>query len=95
MHYPPDRPPSPATAPVICYTMLRYLGHILNEISTQGIDLWCDEQRAWHWRWLDTDMQAQHGLWSLGDALVDAVATRYPHAFQPPPSEVSDDKMTR
>jgi hypothetical protein len=76
---------------VICYTLLRYLGHSLDELSTQGLDLWRDEQRAWHWRWLDTDLQAQHGLWSFGTALVDAIATRYPEQFQPPPPQLDDD----
>jgi hypothetical protein len=94
MHKPPDRPHCPDAAPVICYALLRHVGAMLDELSTQGIDLWRDDQRAWRWRWLDTDLQAHQGMRSFGEALVDAVITRYPDQFQPPAPEF-DDGVTR
>jgi hypothetical protein len=63
------------------YTFVRHIGLILDELSSQGLELWVDERRRWHWRWLDTELQAERGFWALGEALVDAVVTRYPTIF--------------
>ena len=35
----------------------------------------------WHWRWTGTQIQAERGFWAIGEAIVDAVVTRYPAAF--------------
>ncbi|MCG8353479.1 MAG: hypothetical protein MI924_37410 [Chloroflexales bacterium] len=43
--------------------------------------MWRDERQAWHWRWRATDLRSARGFWALGEAIVDAVATRYPTAF--------------
>jgi hypothetical protein len=43
--------------------------------------VWQDEQHAWRWSWLATAFHAERGFWALGEAIVDAVVTRYPAAF--------------
>ena len=68
-------------AAIISYTLIRHVGLMLDELSSQGLELWQDERRRWHWRWLDTQMQADRGFWALGEAVVDAVVTRYPATF--------------
>lgn len=73
----------PANATAISYTFLRQLGLMLDELSAQGLTLWQDEQHAWRWAWQHTALQAQRGFWALGEAVVDAVATRHPAAFDP------------
>jgi hypothetical protein len=76
--------PTPLCAPnaaLVGYTMVRHLGFILDELSSQGLELWPDERHSWHWRWTGTELQAQRGFWALGEALVDAVVTRYPTLF--------------
>jgi hypothetical protein len=40
-----------------------------------------DECRLWRWAWAATALQAERGFWALGEAIVDAVVTRYPAAF--------------
>jgi hypothetical protein len=74
-------PMEPANATVISYTLLRHLGFMLDELSAQGLEIWCDEQHRWHWRWLTTQFASERGFWALGEAIVDAVVTRYPAAF--------------
>jgi hypothetical protein len=54
---------------------------MLDELSAQGLEVWRDERQAWHWRWRATDLRSPRGFWALGEAIVDAVATRYPAAF--------------
>jgi hypothetical protein len=71
----------PPNATVISYTLLRHLGLMLDELSAQGLRVWQDEQQAWRWSWLATEFQAERGFWALGEAIVDAVVTRYPEAF--------------
>lgn len=78
------RPICPASAPAISYTLLRHLGLMLDELSAQGLDLWRDEGQRWRWRWLGTDLRAERGLWAVGEAVVDAVAARFPQAFDQP-----------
>ena len=68
-------------AAVISYTFLRHLGLMLDELSAQGLQIWQDEQQAWRWSWVATEFQAERGFWALGEAIVDAVVTRYPAAF--------------
>ena len=68
-------------ASVVGYTLIRHIGFILDELSDQGLDLWRDAHGSWHWRWRVTALQSERGFWALGEALVDAVVTRYPAAF--------------
>lgn len=75
------RPLCPANAPAIGYTLIRHVGLVLDELSSQGLELWQDERCRWHWRWLGVELQAERGFWALGEAIVDAVVTRYPTAF--------------
>jgi hypothetical protein len=71
----------PANAALVGYTFVRHIGFILDELSSQGLDLWRDEYHRWHWRWMATDLKSERGFWALGEALVDAVVTRYPATF--------------
>jgi hypothetical protein len=71
----------PPDAAAISYTLLRHLGLILDELSAQGLIVWQDERQAWRWAWTATELRAERGFWALGEAIVDAVATRYPAAF--------------
>ena len=72
----------PPDATAISYTLLRHLGLMLDELSAQGLSVWQDEQQRWRWAWATTELQAERGLWALGEAIVDAVVTRYPAAFE-------------
>ncbi|MFP4439363.1 MAG: hypothetical protein ACLFVO_19145 [Chloroflexaceae bacterium] len=74
-------PLCPSSAAIISYTFLRHLGLILDELSAQGLQVWQDEDQAWCWAWTATELQAERGFWALGEAIVDAVVTRYPAAF--------------
>lgn len=65
----------------IGYTFLRHLGFILDELSSQGLEIWLDEGHTWRWRWVPAGLTAERGFWALGEALVDAVVARYPAAF--------------
>jgi hypothetical protein len=40
--------PDPA---MIGYTFVRHVGFMLDELSSQGLEVWLDEGRRWHWRW--------------------------------------------
>ena len=71
----------PSDAVAISYTLLRHLGLMLDELSAQGLTVWQDERQAWRWAWVATGVEAQRGFWALGEAIVDAVVTRYPAAF--------------
>ena len=70
-------------AAAISYTFLRQLGYMLDELRSQGLEVWPDEHHLWQWRWQSTELRSEHGFWALGEAAVDAVATRYPVAFDP------------
>ena len=74
-------PLCPPDAAAISYTLLRHLGLMLDELSAQGLEVWRDEQCRWQWRWVATALQSERGFWALGEAIVDAVVTRYPAAF--------------
>ena len=74
-------PLCPPNAAIVGYTVVRHIGLILDELSSQGLDVWMDERRAWRWRWLGTDLAATRGFWALGEALIDAVVARYPSLF--------------
>jgi hypothetical protein len=75
---PTSCPPNPA---MISYTLIRHLGLVLDELSSQGLELWQDERQRWWWRWPQGEVHAVRGFWALGEAIVDAVVTRYPAAF--------------
>ena len=74
-------PLCPPNAAPISYTLVRHVGLMLDELSSQGLELWQDERRRWRWRWLGAELQAERGFWALGEAIVDAVVTRYPTVF--------------
>jgi len=76
-----NEPRCPPDAAAISFTLLRQLGLMLDELSAQGLQVWQDERRAWRWAWAATELQAQRGFWALGEAVVDAVATRFPATF--------------
>jgi len=71
----------PADVAIVGYTVVRHIGLILDEWSSQGLDVWRDERQHWRWRWLDTELHAERGFWALGEALIDAVVARYPSVF--------------
>ena len=75
-------PLCPADATAISYSLIRHIGLVLDELSAQGLQVWQDERRRWHWRWLGAEIQAERGFWALGEAIVDAVVTRYPTTFE-------------
>ncbi len=66
---------------MVSYTLLRHLGFMLDELSAQGLTVWQDERHKWHWAWAATALQSERGFWSIGEAIVDAVVTRFPAAF--------------
>jgi hypothetical protein len=68
-------------ATAISYTLLRHLGLMLDELSAQGLEIWCDAAHVWHWHWTETALQSKRGFWALGETIVDAVAARYPDVF--------------
>jgi hypothetical protein len=70
---------------LVGYTLVRHLGFMLDELSSQGLELWQDEYCRWHWRWSGSALQAERGFWALGEAIVDAVVTRYPTTFDSQP----------
>jgi hypothetical protein len=74
-------PLEPADATAISYTLLRHLGFVLDELSAQGLTVWQDTGQCWRWAWAATAFQSERGFWSIGEAIVDAVVTRYPAAF--------------
>ena len=74
-------PLCPPDATAISYTLLRHLGLMLDELSTQGLTVWQDERQAWRWAWATTPLRSEQGFWALGEAIVDAVAARYPQVF--------------
>jgi hypothetical protein len=77
----------PPDATAISYSFLRHLGYMLDELSSQGLEVWSDEHQRWQWRWASTELRSARGFWALGEAVVDAVATRYPAAFDRQASE--------
>jgi hypothetical protein len=77
-----DLPLCPPDAAMISYALLRHLGLMLDELSAQGLQVWQDERQAWQWQWAATDLRSACGFWALGEAIVDAVVTRYPAAFE-------------
>ena len=74
-------PTEPADATIISYTLLRHLGFMLDELSAQGLPLWQDKGQGWRWAWATTALQSERGFWSIGEAIVDAVVTRFPATF--------------
>lgn len=71
----------PPNAVAISYTFLRQLGLMLDELSSQGLRVWQDERQVWRWAWTATELQSERGFWALGEAIVDAVVTRFPAEF--------------
>lgn len=71
----------PPNATAVSYSFLRHLGYMLDELSSQGLEVWRDEQQGWQWRWRATELRSERGFWALGEAVVDAVSSRYPAVF--------------
>lgn len=65
----------------LCYTLIRQVGFVLDELSCQGLEVWQNENYLWKWRWIGTELCAARGFWALGEAVVDAVVARYPANF--------------
>lgn len=65
----------------LCYTLIRQVGFVLDELSCQGLEVWQNENYLWKWRWIGTELYAARGFWALGEAVVDAVVARYPATF--------------
>ena len=74
-------PRCPHNAAIVGYAFVRHIGMILDELSSQGLELWQDERASWRWRWSETEVRAERGFWALGEAIVDAVVARYPAVF--------------
>lgn len=74
-------PLCPPDATAISYTLLRHLGLMLDELSAQGLIVWQDKGQRWCWAWAETAFHSERGFWSIGEAIVDAVVTRFPAAF--------------
>ena len=74
-------PLCPPDATAISYTLIRHIGLVLDELSSQGLEVWQDERRRWRWHWTGVEIQAERGFWALGEAVVDAVVARYSAAF--------------
>lgn len=77
----PIVPPSAETA---AYTFLRHTGFILDELCAQGLVLWLDDNGRWHWRWRGNELKSAQGFWVIGEAVVDAVISRFPQTFSIP-----------
>src|SRR3954466_7136420 len=54
---------------------------MLDELSAQGLRLWQDQGQRWCWAWAETALHSERGFWAIGEAIVDAVVTRFPAAF--------------
>ncbi len=74
-------PRCPPDSTAIGYTLIRHVGLVLDELSSQGLEIWQDERCRWRWHWAGTQVQAERGFWAIGEAIVDAVVTHYPAAF--------------
>jgi len=80
-----DDRPLPANPALLGNSMLRNLGNVLDDFARQGLIIWSDDQDLWHWRWRGTKLRSQDRLVGMGEAIVDAVATRFPTYFEYPP----------
>jgi hypothetical protein len=47
---------------MVGYTFVRHIGFILDELSSQGLELWQDEHTRWRWQWNGTDVRAKQGF---------------------------------
>lgn len=86
------QPRCPPDSVQLSYTLVRHIGFVLDELSSQGLELWVDERGSWHWCWRGTSLKAVRGFWALGEALVDAVVTRYPESFLPSREQCTDEE---
>lgn len=75
-----NMPILPADGNTTAYTLLRHTGFILDELCAQGLIFWIEDNR-WHWRWRGTELKSTYGFWAIGEALVDAVVSRFPETF--------------
>jgi len=85
----------PPNAPILGYTLLRHVGFVLDELSAQGLEVWLDEAAGWNWRWRAEGISSEKGFWAMGEAIIDAVVTRFPDFFVPLNGEgVNKDSAT-
>ena len=61
------------------YALLRYVTFFLDDLSDQGLEVWRTDAGRWCWRW--DAQEHRRGFALLGEAILDAVATRYDQAF--------------
>ena len=40
----------PPNAALVGYAFVRHIGCILDELSSQGLDVWRDERQRWRWQ---------------------------------------------
>ena len=77
--------PTPLVSPsakALSHLMVQSVCAILDELSAQGLLVWFDEEeKQWHWHWRDTGKIASGGFWALGEAVADALISRFPEAF--------------
>ncbi len=64
----------------VAYSLLRSLTYVLDDLSAEGLQVWVTDEGTWCWRW--GEQCAEYPLWALGEALLDAVATRFPALFE-------------
>ena len=63
----------------LSYSLVRYIALFLDDLIEEGLEVWPTDEGLWEWRW--DNSQAQYALRGLGEAVLDAVATRYPETF--------------
>ncbi len=70
---------SPVRGVDLSYSLVRYIALFLDDLIEEGLEVWPTDEGLWEWRW--DNRHAQYALRGLGEAVLDAVATRYPETF--------------
>ncbi len=81
---PEPQTPAPTEIAAFGYQFIRLLGFILDEASSQGLELWREANGSWGWRWHDSSalaIPATQRFWAMGEALIDALVQRHPRYF--------------
>ena len=76
-----ERDSEPLVATVLGDERTVVMRPLLDELSAQELTVWQDERQVWRWAWAATALRSEQGFWALGEAIVDAVAARYPETF--------------
>ncbi len=61
------------------YSVVRALADFLDDLSAEGLQLWITDEGTWFWQW--GELYAAYPLWAMGEAVLDAVAARFPETF--------------